>query len=69
MATISSECALTLLIAMYLGHTKSSGSSTFFAYRKFEIIFFLYKKIERRLLYFSMLSDHYSSNVEGCQRS
>jgi hypothetical protein len=54
---------------MYLGHTKSSGSSTFFAYRKFEIIFFLYKKIERRLLYFSMLSDHYSSNVEGCQRS
>jgi hypothetical protein len=48
---------------IYLGHTKSSGSSTFFAYRKLEIIFFLYKKIERRLLYFSMLFDRYSSNV------
>jgi hypothetical protein len=45
----------------YLGHTKSSGSSLFFAYRKLEIIFF-YRKIERRLLYFSMLFDHYSFN-------
>ena len=44
---------------IYLGHTKSSGSSLSVAYRKLEILIFLYIKIERRLLYFSMLFDHY----------
>ncbi len=48
---------------LYLGHTKSSGSSIFFAYGKLEIILFFYRKIERRLLYFSMLFDHYSYNI------
>jgi hypothetical protein len=47
----------------YLGHTKSSDSGTFFAYRKLKKNFFSYKKIERLLLYLFMLFDHYSSNI------
>ncbi len=35
----------------------------FFSYRKLEKISFFYTKIQRLLLYFSMLFDHYSSNI------
>ncbi len=48
---------------VYLGVSKSSGSGTFFAYRKLKKNFFFHKKIERLLLYFSMLFDHYSSDI------
>ncbi len=56
-------CTKIFCVGSYLGHTKSSGSSTYFAYEKLKIIFFLYKKIESLLPYFSMLFDHYSCNI------
>jgi hypothetical protein len=48
---------------LHVGHTKSSESGTSFAYKKLKKKFFFYKKIERLLLYLSMLFDHYSSNI------
>ena len=48
---------------IYLGVSKSSGAITKFPDRKVEKIFFFYEKIERLSLYFSMLFDHYSTDI------
>jgi hypothetical protein len=47
----------------YLGHTKSSGQPILFSYKLLRKIFFFYEKIERLLLYLSMLFDHYSIDI------
>jgi hypothetical protein len=47
----------------YLGQSKSSVVTILFPYRKLKEIFFFHIVIEKRMLYFSMLFDHTSTNI------
>jgi len=49
--------------SIYLGHTKSSGNDTFLPYIRLKEIFFLYRLIEKKKLYLSMLFDHTSTSI------
>jgi hypothetical protein len=50
-------------INKYLVRYKSSGGGTLFSYRKLGKVFFFYDVIEKMMLYFSVLFDHYSTNI------
>ena len=47
----------------YLWHTKSSGSSTLFAFGKLKMVFFFSHKDRASFALFSMLFDHYLYNI------
>jgi hypothetical protein len=54
---------LTVGVLSSLGQSKSSGEGIVIPYKELYETFFLYSLIEKRMLYFSMLFHHTSTNI------